>query len=196
MRRIGLLLALAIFALAGCASAPQPSTAEILDACKLLSENRAWYGALRQSAARWGAPMGLQLAIIRQESSFDPRAKPDREDGFLFFRGKRPSSAEGYSQALDGTWEDYKRQSGNGGASRTSFRDSTDFIGWYISNTGKIARVSQYDYRAHYLAYHEGAGGYQQGTWRSKTWLVQIAEKVSYNAVQYERQISTCPALR
>ncbi|MEZ5939217.1 MAG: hypothetical protein R3C52_13550 [Hyphomonadaceae bacterium] len=189
---LGAALALA----AACASTPQPSNAEIADACLLLKENRSWYKALRASSKDWGAPMGLQLAIMKQESGFDGKARPAREGGFLFFPGKRPSTAYGYAQALETTWETYKRDTGNRGADRHSFRDSADFIGWYVANTGKQTGVGQYNYKAHYLAYHEGPGGYSKGTWKKKRWLVQIADSVASDATRYESQIKTCKGLK
>ncbi len=181
---------------AGCASAPDPSPREIADACLLLKENRDWYRAARATAKEWGAPIGYQLAVMRQESSFDQKARPAREDGFLFFPGKRPSTAYGYAQALDGTWDAYKRETGNGGADRHNFRDSSDFIGWYFAKTGKMTKLGQYDYKGHYLAYHEGQNGYLKGTWKSKGWLVETAGKVASNATTYETQVRNCKALK
>jgi hypothetical protein len=185
-------------AIAGCASAPQPSSEEIADACLLLKENRNWHNALRASAKEWGAPMGFQLAVMKQESAFDGRAKAPRGERkwFGLVEGDRLSSARGYAQALDTTWEAYKRETGNGGASRQSFRDASDFIGWYFASTGRRTGLGQYDYRGHYLAYHEGAGGYLNGTWRGKTWLISTADSVAAQAARYESQITGCKALK
>lgn len=191
-------LALAAALAAGCASTPKPEAHQIADACALLKDNKSWHKAMRRSAKDWGAPMGFQLAVIRQESSFDSKARPERGDrrwlGLL--PGKRPSTAYGYAQALDTTWAEYQQKTGNGGASRRNFNDAVDFIGWYFSTTGERAGVGQYDYRAHYLAYHEGAGGYMRGTWRDKAWLIQTADRVAGHAARYERQISECKALQ
>ncbi|MBI1361495.1 MAG: hypothetical protein GC155_14555 [Alphaproteobacteria bacterium] len=190
-------LAGALALLSACATT-QPSADQIADACDLLTDNHDWYKALRHSSKEWGAPMGLQLAIVNQESSFDGHARPARGPRKFFglVQGDRPSTAYGYAQALETTWEQYKKSTGNRGADRHSFRDSVDFIGWYVNNTGLQAGVGQYDYKAHYLAYHEGAGGYVQGTWRRKTWLVQRANHVAGQAARYESQIKHCKALR
>lgn len=195
------ILSLAIvlsLAAAGCATAPQPPAEQIADACKMLKENKSWYNALRNSAKEWGAPMGYQLAVIRQESSFNAKAKAPYGDRkwFGLIQGDRLSSAYGYAQALDITWDTYKKETGRGGADRHNFNDSADFIGWYFSSAGKRAKLGQYDYKAHYLAYHEGATGYMQGTWRNKKWLVDTASKVSTQAARYETQISNCKALK
>jgi hypothetical protein len=192
------ILASAAALLGACASTPKPSGEEIADACLLLKENRNWHKALRASAKEWGAPMGFQLAVMKQESAFDARAKAPRGERkwFGLVQGDRLSSARGYAQALDTTWEHYKRETGNGGASRSSFRDASDFIGWYFASTGKRTGLGQYDYRGHYLAYHEGAGGYLNGTWRSKTWLINTANGVAAQAARYESQITGCKALK
>ena len=190
--------AFAALAGAACASMPTPSDREIADACVLLKQNRSWHEALRDTARNWGAPMGLQLAIIRQESSFNAEALPPRGERkwFGLIEGDRISSAKGYSQALDSTWETYKAATGKWGANRNSFRDSSDFIGWYFSSTGKRTGLGQYDYRGHYLAYHEGAGGYLKGTWKNKRWLIETASRVASQATRYEQQISSCDALK
>ncbi len=138
--------------------------------------------------------MGLQLAIIKQESSFTHDAKPDRKKRTILFfiPGSRPSSAYGYAQALDETWDEYRRQSGNRGADRDDFDDATDFIGWYVNRTGRLTGIGPHNYKAHYLAYHEGAGGYSRGTWRKKKWLIETANQVQRNASRYESQIKSC----
>ncbi len=56
-------------------------------------------------------------------------ARPARRLIFGLISGPRPSSAYGYSQALDGTWNDYLSENKKQFASRTDFSDSVDFIG-------------------------------------------------------------------
>jgi hypothetical protein len=197
-RKIASLALVLALGLAACASAPQPSNAEIADACLMLKENKSWHKALRASAKEWGAPMGYQLAVIKQESSFNSKAKAPYGDRkwFGLVQGDRLSSAHGYAQALDITWDTYKSQTGHGGADRRNFKDSADFIGWYFASAGKRANLGQYDYKAHYLAYHEGATGYLQGSWRNKDWLIEAANKVATQAARYESQIGGCDALK
>lgn len=115
-----------------CASvASTPSNTEIADACALLQRNKDWHEALRETARNWGAPMGFQLAVIKQESSFTGDARPPRGENewFGLVQGDHISSAFGYSQALDGAWKMYQEKTGKWNASRTSFRDASDFIG-------------------------------------------------------------------
>ena len=77
------------------------------------------------------------------ESSFDWLAKPPRQKLFKVVPYKRPSSSFGYSQAVKGTWKQYKEETGNKLAVRTRFKDSVDFIGWYTNKTEKILKVSK-----------------------------------------------------
>lgn len=194
-----LLTPLLAVAVGACSTlAPKPSNGEIADACLLLQRNKGWHEALRETARTWGAPMGFQLAVIKQESSFTPDARPPRGESqwFGLVQGDYVSSAHGYSQALDGTWKMYQEKTGKWNASRTNFRDASDFIGWYFNTNGQRVGVSQYDYRAHYLIYHEGATGYMKGTWKNKAWLVDVAARVAQQAARYESQISTCSALK
>ena len=45
----------------------------------------------------------------------------------------RQSSAFGYSQALDGTWEEYLEDQRRRRARRDNIRDAADFMGWYMT---------------------------------------------------------------
>ena len=132
------------------------------------------------------------MAIIRQESSFDSNAAPDREKILGFIPWKRPTTAKGYSQAVEGTWEQYQKETGQNRANRTNFDNSVDFIGWYLSKAPS-ARIRSYEVDKLYLAYHEGYGGYKRRSYKDKDWLLDVAKKVKYNAVRYERQIKNCP---
>ena len=43
------------------------------DICAVFTEKPGWYAASRSSAARWGVPEAVQLAVIYQESGFRAR---------------------------------------------------------------------------------------------------------------------------
>ena len=43
-------------------------------------------------------------------------------------------------------------------ATRTRFKDSVDFIGWYTDKTESLLKISKKDAFRQYLAYHEGMG--------------------------------------
>ena len=104
----------------------------------------------------------------------------------------RQSSAYGYSQALDGTWDEYRRETGKRSAKRDRIRDATDFMGWYMNKSREKNGIPLTDARNQYLAYHEGNTGYARGTYRSKTWLLRVASKVEARSQMYQTQLATC----
>ena len=82
------------------------------------------------------------MAFVKQESAFVHNAKPPRKYALGFIPWGRLSSAYGYSQALDGSWDDYQDATGSWGR-RTSFEDSLDFMGWYMDQTQKELGISK-----------------------------------------------------
>jgi hypothetical protein len=185
----------ASFTLAGCATVgvgvDNSPPSKPLNACSMIRENN-WGKPLGAAARRWQVRAGVILAFIYQESGFHAKARPARQDGFLFVPGKRPSDAYGYAQAKDATWDQYTSNGGGRFARRDNFADAADFVGWYVTQTEQRTGVPRNDAVRQYLAYHEGAGGYLRGTYRSKQWLIGTAETVGKNANAYERQISGC----
>jgi len=175
--------------LAGCGHAPPEQTH---DACLILEDNRAWWRDLRQSEDRWGISPGIQLAILKRESSFDANARPARRRLLGFIPGSRPSSAYGYAQALDGTWDWYREETGRRFADRDDFGDAVDFIGWYGHMSGRLSGIAATDARAQYLAYHQGHTGYNNGSYRNISWLNRAADQVAADAARYDSQISQC----
>ena len=131
------------------------------DSCIIFKENKNWYKATKNSYNKWKVPISLQLAIIKQESSFKQFAKPKRKKIFGIIPGKRPSSAFGYAQVTNPTWDWYKSKTNNKNASRANFKDITDFIGWYVEQSNKILGLSKKDAFNQYLAYHEGHNGWK-----------------------------------
>lgn len=172
-----LLLALA---LSGCATMESKTTDHADDACKMLTENKDWKKATYRAWQKWGVPISVQLSVIKHESSFNGDASA------------KTSTAYGYAQALSGTFNDYKKDTNNHGANRGSFYDSTDFIGWYFSNTIKQIGHNPYDAAVFYLAYHEGIGGYQKRTHFKKKWLTDKSREVQKLADKYRVQINKC----
>ena len=59
---------------------------------------------------------------------------------------------------LKGTWEQYKKETGNKYATRARFKDSVDFIGWYVNKTHKLLKIPKNDAYRQYLAYYKGMG--------------------------------------
>ena len=179
---------LALLVLGGCASQPR----NINDACSMFDDKSGWYGSMRRVEKKWKLPIHVQLAIIHQESKFKHDAKPPRKTLFFFIPGPRASSAFGYAQVLDGTWEWYKNKTGNSGADRDNFDDAVDFIGWYTDISHRKLGISRWNAEDQYLAYHEGHTGYKQKTYRKKKWLMQVAKKVKRNASRYFSQLKKC----
>ena len=187
---IAIIMSLTLIFTVACTSIDRINTQ---DSCILFNENKNWYKATKKSYDKWSVPISLQLAIIKQESSFKQFAKPKRKKIFFgMIPGNRPSSAFGYAQVTNPTWNWYKTRTGNTNASRANFKDVTDFIGWYSEQTYKILGINKKDYYNQYLAYHEGHTGWKKKSFNSKKWLLNVAKKVETNANIYNNQLKQC----
>ncbi len=188
MRKTAIFL---VLILASCVRENQPPARQN-DACAILQQRHGWLRDLRKSEAVWGAPISVQMAIIWKESGFRSRVKTRR----TFFLGSIPtgrvSSAYGFSQALDGTWADYQQSTGARRARRHDFGDATDFIGWYMSESKRRNGIAMKDAYNQYLAYHQGHGGYSNGSYRGQSWLLDVARQVQNRANLYESQLQDC----
>lgn len=168
-----------------------PST--VLDACRIKSERPQWYKAMQRTEQRWGVPVSVQMATIARESSFKHDARPMKKVGSSIFSRKVPrSSALGYAQAIDGTWDWYRADTGQRRADRTDFADSSDFIGWYMNQNARANGVAQNDAYNQYLAYHDGIAGFARGSYQNKAWLPSVARDVEAWATRYEVQLQNC----
>ena len=174
------------FLLVGCSSIPK----NVSDGCSIFNERYLWYKHAKKTEKKWGTPIYLQLAIIKMESSFDWLAKPPRQKLFKIVPYKRLSSSFGYSQAVKGTWKQYKEETGNKYATRARFKDSVDFIGWYTSKTEKILKISKEDAFKQYIAYHEGWGNYKN--YKNNKKVINLANRVEKQANIYKKQLSDC----
>jgi len=177
--------------LAAC-STPQPKN--IKNVCSMYDEYYDWYLAADTVEQRWGIPPHVTMAFIYQESKFIDDARPPWQWFMWIIPVGRASSAYGYAQALDGTWEEYQRQTENWGADRDEFEDAVDFIGWYNNKSIKRNRINPNDAYSLYLAYHEGQGGFARGTYKKKQWLLNVARKVDGMAQAYKGQLTGCRA--
>jgi hypothetical protein len=184
-----LLVVLFSLMLSGCFSTPAVKVGNI---CNLMDEEVSWYRAIKASEKKYGAPAHVQLAIIYQESNFASDAKPPREKLFGVVPWFRPTTAYGFAQAVDDTWEWYKLKTGNKDADRDDFDDAADFVGWYMAQSSKRSGVAMSDAYNQYLAYHEGHGGFDRKSYKKKPWLIKIAKKVDGNAKRYKRQLKQC----
>ena len=181
-----LLLIFIFFLISACSSIPKNTS----DSCSIFNERYLWYKYTKKTEQKWGTPIYLQLAIIKMESDFDWLAKPQRQKIFKVIPYKRPSSSFGYSQAVKGTWDQYKKETNNKLATRARFRDSVDFIGWYTDKTEKLLKISKKDAYRQYLAYHEGWGNYKN--YKNNQKVIILAKKVTEQANKYRNQLKKC----
>ena len=180
------LFILILFFVAGCSSIPTNTS----DSCSIFKERYLWYKHAKKSEQKWGTPIYIQLAIVKMESDFDWLAKPPRQKIFKVIPFKRPSSSFGYSQAVKGTWEQYKKETGNKLATRARFKDSVDFIGWYTNKTESILKISKKDAFKQYIAYHEGWGNYKY--YKKNKKVIGLARKVQKQSNTYKKQLLKC----
>ena len=180
------ILFLIFFLLVGCSSIPSNTS----NSCSIFNERYLWYKHAKKVEKKWGTPIYIQLAIIKMESDFDWLAKPARQKIFTVIPYKRPSSSFGYSQAVKGTWEQYKKETGNNLATRVRFKDSVDFIGWYTNKTESILKISKKDAFKQYVAYHEGWGNFKY--YKKNKKVIKLANKVKKQSNTYKKQLIEC----
>ena len=188
------LLKLAIVGLvASCGGGNNYSAPRQLDnACAIVAERPAYYRAMKATERKWGIPIHVQMAAIHQESKFIGDARTPHQYALGVIPIGRQSSAFGYSQALDGTWEEYQKETGNRRAKRDNIRHATDFMGWYMHNSSRRLGISKGDATGQYLAYHEGRSGFARQSYLGKPWLVRVASQVGQRAQMYRAQLVSC----
>jgi hypothetical protein len=183
-----IMIFLAILSVTGCANLSQPKHPKNLGS--IFAERQSWYYQARKASKKWDVPISAMMAIMYQESSYRYNAQPPRE-WFLFIPLPRKSSAYGYAQAQNGTWDRYVKEAGGIFSSRSNFADSIDFIGWYMNKTRKVNKIPATRVDLHYLNYHEGWGGYRKGAYKNKKWLLKISDKVQKLADNYHQHLAT-----
>lgn len=186
-----------LMALAACSGGKNTSAPRELDnACAILKQRPGYHKAFKATERRWGVPVHVQMATIYQESKF----RSDARTPFRYTLGVIPmgrqSSAFGYAQALDATWDEYREKTGKRSAKRNNIRDASDFMGYYMNITRERNGISLTDARNQYLAYHDGHTGFARGTYRQKAWLMRVAGEVGQRSKTYEAQLKGCRRLR
>ena len=189
--KIKFLVVLAILLMSSCGIFSRVPNSQS-NACDLLEYKSSWRRAVNAAAKKWGVAPSLQLAFIKTESNFRARAKTPRKYFLGLLPTGRISSAYGYAQALDGTWDWYRKDSGNRSASRTNFSDSTDFIGWYVNKTHEKLNISKSNVYKQYLAYHQGHAGYASGRYKSSEAIKAVASRTSDTAKLFKTQLTKC----
>lgn len=187
--RLGTLLVLLFLAACG---GPKSPPKDLDNACSIVEQRPAYLRAMRNTQRKWGVPISVQMATIHQESKFDGDARTPHQYALGVIPMGRQSSAFGYAQALDGTWDEYVQTAGRRGAQRDNIKDATDFMGWYMNLSTQRNGIAKTDARNQYLAYHEGHSGYARGSYRSKPWLMRVSDRVAARAAVYDRQLRAC----
>jgi hypothetical protein len=184
-----LFLVISVFLLISGCSTYKPK--QVDNICSIFLGEIDWYKSANRAQKRWGTPMHISMAIMKQESTFRAKVRPKRPT-FFFIPLPRKSSAYGYAQAQNPAWNDYRKDTGNWSHDRDDFGDAINFIGWYTNKSNKRLGVSKWDAYQQYLAYHEGWGGYARGSFKKKPNLIKVANKVKRQAAVYGGQLKGC----
>ena len=174
--------------IASCSSVPKYPQ----NACKIFGEKYFYLKYSRASSKKWGAPISSILAVINKESGFRRFAKPKRKKLFKIIPYRRPSSSLGFSQAVNKTRDLYKKENNKPSALRISFKNSSDFIGWYFWKTNKINKISLTDTRNMYLNYYLGWEGYRNKVYKKDPKAIIFAKKVEKQSKIYKSQLKGC----
>lgn len=177
---------------AACGSGNFSAPRNLDNACSILKQRPTFIKAFKRAERRWGIPVAVQMATIYQESKFIGNARTPHQYALGVIPMGRQSSAYGYSQALDATWDEYRRSAGRMGARRDQIDDAADFMGWYMAESTDRLGISKSDTRNQYLAYHEGRTGFARGSYKAKSWLVRIAGEVDDRSHTYHAQLVSC----
>jgi len=188
LRASMLLMFLASCGTGGNFSAPR----QLDDACAIIRERPQYLRAMERTERRWGIPVHVQMATIYQESKFIGNARTPHRFALGVIPMGRQSTAFGYSQALNGTWEEYLDGPGPRRARRDDIADATDFMGWYMDQSARSLGIPRDDAEAQYLAYHEGRTGFVNRTYLNKPWLIDVAAAVGDRAEMYRQQLARC----
>ncbi|MTI00941.1 lytic transglycosylase [Roseibium sp. RKSG952] len=181
-----------VLLLASCGGGSQRPPSNLNDACSIARERPDFIKAFKSTERKWGVPVHVQMATIYQESRYRHDARTPHKYVLGVIPMGRQSSAYGFSQALDGTWDEYQRETGKRRAKRDRIRDASDFVGWYMNKSYERNGIHPSDTRNQYLAYHEGHTGFSRGTYNNKSWLLRVANDVDARAQLYQAQLASC----
>ncbi len=178
--------------LASCGGGNFSAPRELDNACAITRERPQYFRAMKATERKWGVPVSVLMAIIHQESKFIGNAQTPHKFALGVIPMGRQSTAYGYSQALNGTWEEYQKEQRRHSAKRDRIDDATDFMGWYLHQSSERLGIPKYDAQGQYLAYHEGRTGYSRQSYLAKPWLVEVAAKVQRRSDMYGSQLNGC----
>ncbi len=178
--------------LGSCGSREFSAPRDLDNACSIVAQHPEYLRAFRAAERKYGVRPHVLMAMIYQESKFIGNNRTPHQFVLGVIPVGRQSSAYGYSQALDGTWEEYTNGPGGRRAQRDDIDDAADFMGWYMTQTVAETGVPINAAREQYLAYHEGRSGYRRGTYNEKAWLLRVAQEVDSRAALYGGQLQSC----
>ena len=89
----------------------------------------------------------------------------------------------------------YKEENNKPRALRISFKNSSDFIGWYFWKTNKINKISFTDTRNMYLNYYLGWQGYKNEIYKKDKNSIIFAKSVEKQAKIYKNQLQECKTI-
>ncbi len=184
--------AILLLFLASCGGGNFSAPHHLDDACSVIHQRPQYLAAMKAAQHKWDVPISVQMAVLYQESKFIGNARTPHQYALGVIPMGRQSSAYGFAQALDSTWDDYRQEQHRMGARRDNIRDATDFMGWYIDGTTQRLGVSKADAENQYLAYHEGRNGFSAKSYKSKGWLIDVAARLGTRAAMYHTQLATC----
>ena len=134
--------AILLLLVSACGSTDHSAPKNLDNACSIVEQRPSYLSAMQKSQRRWGVPVAVQMATIYQESKFIGNARTPQQYTLGVIPMGRQSSAYGYSQALDGTWEEYQKDHGGYRSRRDNIRHATDFMGWYFNETQETLGIS------------------------------------------------------
>ena len=179
------------FFVASCSSVPKYPQ----NACKIFEEKYFYLKYTRAASKKWGVPISSILAVINKESGFRRFAKPKKLKIFKIIPYRRPSSSLGFSQAVNKTWDLYKKENNKPAALRISYKSSSDFIGWYFWKANKINKVSLNNTRDLYLNYYLGFSAYKNKAYQTDKKAIIYAKSVEKQAKIYKSQLLECKSI-
>jgi len=181
-----------LLGLSACATTPH----HINNVCSVFGQRNGWLDNWREAtygaSRKYGIPVPILMATIRRESGFNAYARPRHKFLLGFIPWGRVSTATGFSQALDGTWDRYRRETGNLMAQRSSFSDAVNFVGWYYARSATLLNIPRDDAYHLYLAYALGWRAYQRGGWHGNPELQRYARGTAQMAANYAEQLQEC----
>jgi hypothetical protein len=157
--------------------------AQTADACALLARNDGWTDDLKAAQEKWQVSPGTMLAVLDQESRFNPAARGAGAGG------ANPDRNFGFAQANLRTWNWFLRETGRTSGSRTDFGLSVDFVGWHFATMERRIGAARTNVIEQYLAYKMGEGGYRRGAPASAR---AVASRLASRARSFDGQLAGC----